>query len=946
MKQIDDGTAKQVSDLTLDNSSSFSEKVKLLDNDASDGLNIKENVGEEVNDGTRDFLDWLEEDDNEMDEEDGNEEEEEKDDSEEEEEEEGDNDDDEDCEEENSVDEKDHNKTYHNDENDTKNIEEEEPIAAQDGSDLNRSNFDSDNDKQATKNKNSHQNHQKSKILDRSERKAIQIGATTLLCRLCTISKNITSTTNNGISEEGNVLAVLHSIRTFARRDARLIVRIIIKSFSVKNNNNPIDKNATIAMVALMREYTANQTIQEEGCAVFCNLFSVPMYCKFIAHHAYDASIISVILEALDACGMHNVKVANAALTATSNLCRPSSSTESNNILRKSILSSGAKQVIQNVIDSHTNVPLIQKRGMKLLSTLSPTPQEQQEIKEEEEANKLNACYEALEKMRKLNLEVELRTSDIDFKRCTQCLRHDHNQQLQQKIEQQQHQNQHGRLNKHVSINALFSSIILAGPSRKQKHMSKDNNDKHSCSDTDGEKTATPTNDNNKTNDNHLNHHLHHPTNPKHITDTTTTTSNKNTSQKSKGLNGPNQKIKQIISDTRIKTKTTMTKTRPCLICGSPSCINHSCPSFLQKKDDNGGGLVICNQCAPLFTLDFIIDCVSYHYDNDDDDSSDSDNQQKQKQQKIDQMIDAYDRALLILKYSSKYLIHDISNVLKKNTKRNNKVGLGSSATGVVSGITGVAAAAAIFTPAGPPLLIASLLFGGSATAASMSSDAVNYYSEANKVADKIIALQTMVHSILRVSGVLRDALLRNHIRLEDYLDDANADCKGGSKKNELREIRETLEQIQTTIQKESIQIPLKASKSTVTYAVAGAEIGILASRNARFVSRATTNVMRTARFARFAGGALSAATIVMDANEMKKSVLKIKEGNVCEKADLLIKIKEEVDEFPETNVLSGACDKYLEIMSMQRQNRRRKEQSEGKGGCADEVVVTHQGID
>jgi hypothetical protein len=42
---------------------------------------------------------------------------------------------------------------------------------------------------------------------------------------------------------------------------------------------------------------------------------------------------------------------------------------------------------------------------------------------------------------------------------------------------------------------------------------------------------------------------------------------------------------------------------------------------------------------------------------------------------------------------------------------------------GVLSGVLGVATAATILTPVGPPLLIASFLFGGSATAVQMSTE-------------------------------------------------------------------------------------------------------------------------------------------------------------------------------------------------------------------------------
>lgn len=92
---------------------------------------------------------------------------------------------------------------------------------------------------------------------------------------------------------------------------------------------------------------------------------------------------------------------------------------------------------------------------------------------------------------------------------------------------------------------------------------------------------------------------------------------------------------------------------------------------------------------------------------------------------------------------------------LEENTSRHNKVGLGSSATGVVSGGLGVVAAATIFTPVGPPLLLASILFGGGAAAADAASEAVNYRCEPNKMADRIITLHSIINCIARLPAMV-----------------------------------------------------------------------------------------------------------------------------------------------------------------------------------------------
>jgi len=62
------------------------------------------------------------------------------------------------------------------------------------------------------------------------------------------------------------------------------------------------------------------------------------------------------------------------------------------------------------------------------------------------------------------------------------------------------------------------------------------------------------------------------------------------------------------------------------------------------------------------------------------------------------------------------------------------------------------------------------LLFGATAQASSSGSKLVNYYSAPNKVALKIISYYNLLKSILVVTNVLRDALLKDHINLEQYV--------------------------------------------------------------------------------------------------------------------------------------------------------------------------------
>uniref|UniRef100_A0A7S1V4T1 Uncharacterized protein n=1 Tax=Grammatophora oceanica TaxID=210454 RepID=A0A7S1V4T1_9STRA len=275
-----------------------------------------------------------------------------------------------------------------------------------------------------------------------------------------------------------------------------------------------------------------------------------------------------------------------------------------------------------------------------------------------------------------------------------------------------------------------------------------------------------------------------------------------------------------------------------------------------------------------------------------------------------------YDRAVLLLKFSSQF-IDDIALALEQSTERQNKVGLGSSSVGVVSGALGIAAACTILTPAGPPLLIASLLFGGSATAVQTGTEAMKYYSEPNKLADRILALHGMVGSILSTTSYIRDHTL------VPYLDNA------------IAKDRPMAKQVQQT-QKKAMTVGMRVGGNAATGMASfgasfAAQEGAVAGR---FMSRAGTNLARTARFARFAGGALSAACLVLEARELNKTMEQIKQGNPCEKATALRKIKAELNKVPSTSVVDGMCQCYVKVMA----NDARKKKQEAN----QEIVAEH----
>eukprot|EP00529_Nitzschia_sp_RCC80_P005870 CAMPEP_0113513562 /NCGR_PEP_ID=MMETSP0014_2-20120614/39935_1 /TAXON_ID=2857 /ORGANISM="Nitzschia sp." /LENGTH=971 /DNA_ID=CAMNT_0000409987 /DNA_START=271 /DNA_END=3187 /DNA_ORIENTATION=+ /assembly_acc=CAM_ASM_000159 len=351
--------------------------------------------------------------------------------------------------------------------------------------------------------------------------------------------------------------------------------------------------------------------------------------------------------------------------------------------------------------------------------------------------------------------------------------------------------------------------------------------------------------------------------------------------------------------------------TAPCLICASPSCPKHSSSSFRRE------GITLCLSCERLFELDFIVDCVNQN--------------PAERSKSIDHMIDCYDRCVLMLRYSTRF-VEPMAKALEEQKEQQNKIGLGSSSVGVLSGVLGIAAAASILTPAGPPLLIASLFFGGGATAVQTGSEAINYFSEPRKVADRIIALHGMALSLLRVTSTLRDAMLRDHIRTDVYDAEASPAPLSEQMNEKIQKNRVAVlagSNVGRTLTLGGVagaEAGAGAAASAATVAtVAGAEgtaagaaaagAGAGAARGATAFSRAGTAAARTVRFARFAGGALSAAVLVMEANAIQNTLSEISNGNPCHKADTLRRLAGEVEDFPTTSALDDECRAYLEAM-------------------------------
>lgn len=366
------------------------------------------------------------------------------------------------------------------------------------------------------------------------------------------------------------------------------------------------------------------------------------------------------------------------------------------------------------------------------------------------------------------------------------------------------------------------------------------------------------------------------------------------------------EKPKALPRIQKLMDKRQKANTSPCLICASPSCTAHSSKSFRKE------GITLCLQCEKLFELNFIVDCISAP-------------DPAERARHINHMIDCYDRCMLLLEYSSQFS-EQIAKALEEQKQRQNTFGLASSSVGALSGVLGIAAAASILTPAGPPLLIASLFFGGSATTIQTGTEAMNYFSEPRKLADRVIALHGMALSLLRVTSTLRDAMLRDHIRTDVY----------------VVEPTPLKEQVQEQLEKNRVAVlagsnvgrsmalgsvaGVEAGAAGTAGAVAagaasemgaaGAAAGAASARGATAISRAGTAAARTVRFARFAGGALSAAYLVLEANAIQSTLKSIHDGSPCDKADTLRRVIQEIQDFPTSSELDGECEAYLETLA------------------------------
>ena len=404
----------------------------------------------------------------------------------------------------------------------------------------------------------------------------------------------------------------------------------------------------------------------------------------------------------------------------------------------------------------------------------------------------------------------------------------------------------------------------------------------------------------------------------------------------------------------------------PCLTCGTPVCTQPIHRSHEFTKQFQGTNLTICCACERFFNPQTTLDvwtAIATKTPKHTNTTMNNNNNKKElsEQEFMNTVFEVYDRTLLVFHYSVSFWETIIAG-LEGNTSRHNYVGLGSSATGVVAGTLGVAAACTLLTPVGPPLLIASMLFGSSATAASAGSDVVNYASEPNKMADRIIVM----YQLLQCLAVQLPNLIHasRHEMIQEMEHEHNNTNNNGDATNDTNnndEIEARREQVDDTeyddtkkIDTTSVSVSIEnasdiidcdkantsatfgqrhlssSSLSSVTTATSSTIPAVTTASSSTskslHVTRTITNIAKP-----LTGGLFSAVSIFTEAREFKKTVTQIRAGSPCEKAQQLRAIN--VQDVPRTDelivTLRDAFDTYKEILQKYRMYRQQREEKE-----------------
>ena len=327
-------------------------------------------------------------------------------------------------------------------------------------------------------------------------------------------------------------------------------------------------------------------------------------------------------------------------------------------------------------------------------------------------------------------------------------------------------------------------------------------------------------------------------------------------------------------------------KVNPCLTCGHPTCPRHSSSAFSKNN------IPMCQQCAYLFELDFIVEIVTSSSSN-----------IAECRRKVDEMVDCYDRAKLLLSYTAAYA-EDIALALEAMSANSNMIGAGSSVTSIGSGIASIVGCGILLLvpPAalvGVHLMVAGLVVGGGATAVQTGDEMVRYYSEPNRLAERMVALHGMATSLLRVREVLSHVLLKSNSY--DAVSPVEEDEEGLAQRARLAG------EIKVLMEKHNV-IEKKGNTATAK----------LMGKGARYIGR----ICSTASVIPVAGGILSAASIYFEGNELKKTITRISEGSPCDKAQQVRSIRNELDMLPDSSLILEECRLVFDLAQKEKSNK------------------------
>ena len=318
-------------------------------------------------------------------------------------------------------------------------------------------------------------------------------------------------------------------------------------------------------------------------------------------------------------------------------------------------------------------------------------------------------------------------------------------------------------------------------------------------------------------------------------------------------------------------------KSPPCLACGNPVCRKHCGPSTTANT------ATICASCDSLLCMDTVLTVLTQKGPD--------------RQQCLAQLVTLYDRCRLLLVST----LPSTAQALRDAQGPYNRVGLTTGSAGLAAGVVGCLAAAAIGTPAGPPLLTASVVLGGSATLTATAADVHHHHVQGGAVAERLLALYALVTRIRDVMETVAEAVER---------DAQQAETPSTS----------TTKSIPTAAP--AMLPPLDPT------AVASTATRTAGHWAADWASRAGPTVAKQSRvMGVLAGGALAAVTVVLEALTVRAIFTNICGGDPCAVADRLRAMEDAVlHEFPTTAALEQQSQQCIDTLERRQRALTREE--------------------